>query len=151
LFKRIFGCKLYINEYDKERVEVGDNMATTAELLCGLKFPPCKVDALLKDGDVYDFGDMMMEVMHTPGYTPGSVCFVLYIDNSKVLVAGNTVYGAYSSYIDSDEVKWRKSPDKICSCHFDLMIIGHSQACLLADADACLRNLRASFAVYNNL
>lgn len=150
LFRRDFGCKLYLNEYDKGQVEVGDNTATTADLLYGSKFPPCHVDVLLNDGDIFDFGNMKMEVLHTPGHTLGSVCFVLYIDSLNVLVAGDTLYGGYSPSIGSDEKKWRNSLDKLCARHFDLMVFGHSQACLLADADARIKAARSSFANYYN-
>lgn len=150
LFKRDFGCKLYLNEYDKGQVEEGDNIATTAELLYGMEFPPCKVDGLLRDGDVFDFGNIKMEVVHTPGHTLGSVCFALYIDNLNVLIAGDTVYGGFSTHIGSSEEKWRESLNKLCDRHFDLMVFGHSPASLLGDANARLRSARASFANYYN-
>src|SRR5206468_8995013 len=34
-------------------------------------------DHYLADGDVFDVGELKVEVMHTPGHTPGSVCFVI--------------------------------------------------------------------------
>jgi len=34
-------------------------------------------DRYLIDGDELDFGEFKVEVMHTPGHTPGSVCFVI--------------------------------------------------------------------------
>jgi len=34
------------------------------------------VDIRLKDGDVLDVGNLKIEVLHTPGHTPGSVCFL---------------------------------------------------------------------------
>ena len=150
LFKQDFGCKLYLNAMDKNQVETGDGIATTSDMLYGMEFPPCRVDELLKDGDMFDFGNIKMEVMHTPGHTLGSVCFVLYIENLTVLVAGDTIFGGFSQYIGSDEAKWRESLDKICARHFDYFVFGHMQACLLADADARLKDARASFANYYN-
>ena len=35
-----------------------------------------KPDILLKEGDVISFGTLKLEVLHTPGHTQGSVCFV---------------------------------------------------------------------------
>ena len=35
------------------------------------------VDIRLKDGDVLDVGNLKIEVLHTPGHTPGSVCFLV--------------------------------------------------------------------------
>jgi hydroxyacylglutathione hydrolase len=34
-------------------------------------------DRYLIDGDELDFGELKVVVMHTPGHTPGSVCFVI--------------------------------------------------------------------------
>jgi len=34
-------------------------------------------DRYLNDGDELDFGELKVEVLHTPGHTPGSVCFVI--------------------------------------------------------------------------
>jgi hydroxyacylglutathione hydrolase len=34
-------------------------------------------DRYLIDGDELEFGEFKVEVMHTPGHTPGSVCFVV--------------------------------------------------------------------------
>ena len=42
-----------------------------------------------KDGDVIDLGGRKLEVIHTPGHTPGSVC-LLDIGN-RVLYSGDTV------------------------------------------------------------
>jgi hydroxyacylglutathione hydrolase len=34
-------------------------------------------DRYLLDGDELEFGDFKIQVLHTPGHTPGSVCFVI--------------------------------------------------------------------------
>ncbi|TMF17411.1 MAG: MBL fold metallo-hydrolase, partial [Chloroflexi bacterium] len=34
-------------------------------------------DRYLIDGDELDFGEFKVHVLHTPGHTPGSVCFVI--------------------------------------------------------------------------
>jgi hydroxyacylglutathione hydrolase len=34
-------------------------------------------DRYLLDGDELEFGDFKVQVLHTPGHTPGSVCFVI--------------------------------------------------------------------------
>ncbi|MCP4689398.1 MAG: MBL fold metallo-hydrolase [Desulfobacterales bacterium] len=41
-------------------------------------------DIRLKDGDALALGDLTIQVLHTPGHTPGSVCF---------LIAGNLFSG----------------------------------------------------------
>lgn len=150
LFKRDFGCKLYLHAYDRMQVESGDDVATTAKPLYGSHFPPCKVDRELKDGDSFNFDSIKMEVMHTPGHTPGSVSFILEIDKLSVLIAGDTLFGGFARFINSSEEDWKKSLEKISSRHFDLLCFGHSQACLLGDADARIASARETFANYYN-
>ena len=41
-----------------------------------LGLPPAPpADRLLADGDILELGSLRVEVIHTPGHTPGSVCF----------------------------------------------------------------------------
>ena len=42
----------------------------------------------LNDGDVVSFGDIRLEVRHTPGHTPGSLCF----RTGKYLISGDTIF-----------------------------------------------------------
>jgi len=35
-----------------------------------------RVDATYKDGDIFDFGDTRMQVLHTPGHSTGMCCFL---------------------------------------------------------------------------
>ncbi len=39
--------------------------------------PPEPVDIRLKDGDILEVGDLKIHVIHTPGHTPGSVCYLV--------------------------------------------------------------------------
>jgi hydroxyacylglutathione hydrolase len=39
--------------------------------------PPDPADIKLKDGHVLEVGDLKIKVIHTPGHTPGSVCFLV--------------------------------------------------------------------------
>ncbi|MGB7128251.1 MAG: MBL fold metallo-hydrolase [Candidatus Rhabdochlamydia sp.] len=49
-----------------------------------------KVDHYLKDGEVIDVGDLRIKVIHTPGHTPGGVCF--YLEEQKILFSGDTLF-----------------------------------------------------------
>jgi glyoxylase-like metal-dependent hydrolase (beta-lactamase superfamily II) len=44
---------------------------------------------LLKDGDL-DIGNIHLQVIHTPGHSPGSIC--LYWAETKVLITGDVVF-----------------------------------------------------------
>lgn len=52
--------------------------------------PPPPVDEFLKEGQKIPFGNYQLEVLETPGHTPGSVCFHLKTDN--ILFCGDTIF-----------------------------------------------------------
>ena len=52
--------------------------------------PPVKPDGFLTDGQLITVGDLQIEVIHTPGHTPGGVCF--YLPEQKVLISGDTLF-----------------------------------------------------------
>ena len=55
---------------------------------CGYPFAPFRADRLLEDGDTVAFGKETMTVLHTPGHTPGSVCFLC----GELLFSGDTLF-----------------------------------------------------------
>jgi glyoxylase-like metal-dependent hydrolase (beta-lactamase superfamily II) len=150
LFQRDFGCRLHVHEADRAQVEQGDDMKTTAALLYGTTFTPCVVGGTLSDGDKLDFGNIRIEVLHTPGHTMGSLCFVLSLEHMQVLVAGDTLHGGFSEVIGSSEECWKNSLEKLTSRHFDSMVFGHCPPSLLADADTRIMDMKNSFAIYHN-
>lgn len=61
-----------------------------------LKTPP---EIILKDGDILKLGKLNVEVLHTPGHTPGSLCFKV----GKYLFAGDTIFPGGPGHTDSPE------------------------------------------------
>lgn len=58
-------------------------------------YPRCHADLLLEGGQVLSVGEMKFEVLHTPGHTPGSVCFRC----GDFLFCGDTVFAyGYGRY-----------------------------------------------------
>jgi glyoxylase-like metal-dependent hydrolase (beta-lactamase superfamily II) len=47
-------------------------------------------DALLDDDDVITVGSVRLRTVHTPGHTPGSICFAL--EGTPVLFTGDTLF-----------------------------------------------------------
>jgi len=62
--------------------------------LIGLTAAPAvvRVDADLRDGDELRAGEMALRVLHTPGHTPGSVCFTFERDGAQTILAGDTLF-----------------------------------------------------------
>jgi len=76
-----------------------DHTGALAEVKSALNIPiaahrkdagnlPLKPDMLLNDGDVISCGDIDLTVLHTPGHTPGSLCFLA----GNYLIAGDTIF-----------------------------------------------------------
>ena len=57
-----------------------------------------KADHLLSEGDHVAVGDITFQVLHTPGHTPGSVCYD--VPEAGVLFSGDTLF--YHSYGRTD-------------------------------------------------
>lgn len=45
-------------------------------------------DNLLKDGQIIELGELKIEVIHTPGHTPGGVCFKV----ENIILTGDTLF-----------------------------------------------------------
>ncbi|HPD17528.1 MAG TPA: MBL fold metallo-hydrolase [Planctomycetota bacterium] len=89
----------------------------------GLPFQPCEPDRLLGDGDTLALGPSLFHVLHTPGHTPGSVCFRLpRAGQPDLLFCGDTLFaggigrtdfpgGSYSQLLDSIRDRLFALPD----------------------------------------
>ena len=47
-------------------------------------------DHLLEDNDVHQVGDLRLRTVHTPGHTPGSMCF--HLEGTPLLFSGDTLF-----------------------------------------------------------
>jgi hydroxyacylglutathione hydrolase len=76
-----------------------DHVGALSELRAALSVPvaaheadtgnlPTPPDLLLNDGDIISFGTIQLKVLHTPGHTPGSLCFL----TSNYLISGDTIF-----------------------------------------------------------
>jgi glyoxylase-like metal-dependent hydrolase (beta-lactamase superfamily II) len=76
-----------------------DHLGALSELKTSLGIPvavhpleaknlPSPPEILLTDDDTVSFGKIQLKVLHTPGHTPGSVCFI----TGKYLISGDTLF-----------------------------------------------------------
>jgi len=49
---------------------------------------PVKPEQFLNDDDTISFGEIQLKVLHTPGHTPGSLCFL----TGSYLISGDTIF-----------------------------------------------------------
>ncbi|MFC2056837.1 MBL fold metallo-hydrolase [Chloroflexota bacterium] len=76
-----------------------DHLGALSELHSRLKVPlavhaldagrlPSPPEMLLNDGYTISVGNLKIEVLHTPGHTPGSLCFKI----GRYLISGDTIF-----------------------------------------------------------
>ncbi|MCX6694780.1 MAG: MBL fold metallo-hydrolase [Candidatus Altiarchaeota archaeon] len=84
------GVESMAHELDSAAIESGDDDLVLGGLF-GKKPLECRIGRKLRGGDEVDLGGgCVLEVVHTPGHTPGSVC--LYEPVTKSLFTGDTVF-----------------------------------------------------------
>lgn len=57
----------------------------------GYAMTPCAVDRRLRDGDVVHVGRHALQVIATPGHSPGSICLLMTLAGQRVLFSGDTI------------------------------------------------------------
>lgn len=78
---------VYIHEADKDQYMAAPNLGAVFGLRTDAQPEP---DHLLADGDEVSFGEKTLQVIHTPGHTPGGICF--WSEAEKILVSGDTLF-----------------------------------------------------------
>ncbi len=53
---------------------------------------PLRVDRLVEDGDVIEWGPARITVLSTPGHTDGGVSYVVDVDQRRVIFCGDLIY-----------------------------------------------------------
>lgn len=81
------GAPVYVHPLDADMLE--DDKLNLAGL-CGVSVPPCKPDMLVADWDTVAAAGMSLRVLHTPGHSPGSVCYVE--EAERLLFSGDTLF-----------------------------------------------------------
>ena len=86
--KEATGAEVCIHEKDAECLY--NDERSLARGAMPMAQQPVHADVLLKDGDELRLGDDVIRVMHTPGHTPGSVCYLFV--NDRVMFSGDTLF-----------------------------------------------------------
>jgi len=131
-----------------------DHLGALSELRSKLKVPlaahaadanglPSLPEMQLNDGDTVSFGNIKLEVLHTPGHTPGSLCFKA----GQYLISGDIVFpggpGKTGSPADLEQII-KSITDKIFVLPEDTQIYpGHGDS-------TTLKKEKDEFAVFSS-
>ena len=90
----------HVDALDRLRRLVSARVGVHREDADGLTAPP---DFELEDGQEIAFGNTTLRVLHTPGHTPGSLCYY----TPGILIAGDTLFpgGPGNTYGDSERFR----------------------------------------------
>lgn len=84
--KKETGAKIVIH---RDEIEIYKNTREQAALLWGYELDPLpEPDMLASEGDKLEIGDLIFEIIHTPGHSPGGIC--LY--GEGILITGDTLF-----------------------------------------------------------
>jgi glyoxylase-like metal-dependent hydrolase (beta-lactamase superfamily II) len=134
---------IWVHAADLERVRAGLSNEQLARFLkpeaffreppAGLDLdtfctPGVEVSGTVDEGDVFDLGDRQLQVLHTPGHTPG--CISLVDEASGSLICGDMVHkGAmFAHYAGGYAHEYRDSVHRLAQLVPDLQAVypGHS-------------------------
>lgn len=83
--KRKTGAKVCIHEDDLDMLVNPEN---SFNVMMGVHFPPCEADMILKGGETIEAAGMDVYTLHTPGHSPGSICYI----TEDVMFSGDTLF-----------------------------------------------------------
>ena len=122
------------------RAELKIPLAAHASDAANLESPP---ETLLSDGDTLSLGDLTFAILHTPGHTPGSLCFRV----GRYLISGDTIFPGGPGRTDSPaafEQIVKSTAEKILVLPDDTVVYpGHGDATVL-------KKEKDEFAIFNS-
>ena len=138
--RRLIGeVEIWIHENEAEPLEKGDEKTiygmdmfrSMCQMQYGLKPGDfkVKVNRKLQGGERLEIGDMIWEVIHIPGHSPG--CIGLYHPPSKVLIPGDVVYadsaiGRFDLH-GADGGQLKDSLQKLGELDVEVLLPGHNR------------------------
>ncbi len=125
------GAEVCIHKADAEMLK---DPAFNASEFFGLDFASLGADRVLEDGEIITLGKENIEVISTPGHTPGSVCY----DCGDKLICGDTLftsgYGRYDLPGGDGNVLFESLKKLAYRCDNPMIHPGHGESCALSDA-----------------
>jgi len=134
--KNIFKVPLFMHKDDMPLIDKSMDQSA----MFGINFPvPPNPDKFIDESDEIRVADSVLKIIHTPGHSPGSVCFV--DEKEKLIFGGDTVFagsigrtdlwmGDLDVLLDSIHNKIFKYPDDyiIYPGHMEETTIGEEKA-----------------------
>ncbi len=120
------GCEVYIYELDRKMLS--DKRLNLADYIMGGDYECCRSEVkTVAEGDDLTFGEVTFSVLHTPGHTEGSVCYLA----EDILFTGDTLFCGSMGRTDfagGSAVRMKCSLNRLKSMDRELQIYpGHGE------------------------
>ena len=122
--KDLLKCKIVAHELEAPFLEKGDNIVTAANWY-GAKIQPFQIDhKVLGDREEIVLGGRIIQAVHTPGHSPGSMVYLTESEGLKVLF-GQDVHGPFHPDLKSNAEDYQHSLELMLSMEADILCEGH--------------------------
>jgi hydroxyacylglutathione hydrolase len=88
--RELTGAPLYVHAGDANML--ADPALSYARLTGSPEDPIAPPEHITADGDKIALGETVIEIMHTPGHTPGSVCYLIRGERDDIMLSGDTLF-----------------------------------------------------------
>jgi glyoxylase-like metal-dependent hydrolase (beta-lactamase superfamily II) len=126
------GLPMYVHE---KEAGFCSNAMLNLSALGGVSVTCTEPDHLVREGDVLNLADTKWRVLHTPGHSPGGVCYIH--DASKQAIVGDAIFQGSIGRHDfptSDVALLRRSIQKIMQLPDDMTIFpGHGEVTTIGE------------------
>ncbi|QJW88985.1 MBL fold metallo-hydrolase [Spirosoma taeanense] len=133
--KRRYGVKAYLHPLDQP---IYDDVPTRCAVYGLRGYEPAEIDAHLKEGDQFRFGNTILDVVFVPGHAPGHVAFINHAD--RYVVGGDVLFRgsvgrtdlpfcSHNDLLNSIRTQFYTLPDDyvVYAGHMDPTTIGHEK------------------------
>lgn len=135
-FQQKYGLPFYLHRGDEQWL---NGLELQGRMFDYPTSPQPKVDRWIEDGEIFPLGKRSIEVIHTPGHTPGGCC--LFLRDEKVLITGDTLFAGSVGRTDFPGGSWEQLERSILDRLFPLgddvtFYSGHGPASTLGEERA---------------
>ena len=121
--KEVSGAKVALHPSQLEYLDI---MREETSRFLGIEAKTKKFDVDFVFEEKLSLGNTELKVLHTPGHSPGSICF--YASDKKILICGDLVFDKSVGRADlpfGTKEELKKSINKILALDTELLLPGH--------------------------
>jgi len=122
--KEQYRCKIVAHQLDAAFLETGDSSVTAASWY-GAKMQPLTIDHKISGHkESFKVGKLEVVAYHCPGHSPGSLIYLVTLENQKILF-GQDVHGPLDPSLLSNREDYIRSLKFMMGLQADILCEGH--------------------------